>query len=87
MHLGCFSGKTALPTGQMVMEGVRRVAVNPRAYMFDRTDLLVPVPDEMRQDRGNGLQLMPYRIESHEGKLLSRLQFVPWLDGAGAIRV
>jgi hypothetical protein len=41
----------------------------------------------MRQDRGNGLQLMPYRIESPEGKLLSRLQFVPWLDGAGAIRV
>jgi hypothetical protein len=87
MHLGCFSGKTALPTGQMVMDGVRRVAVNPRAYMFDPADLLVPVPDEMRQDRGYGLQLLPYRIESQEGKLLSRLQFVPWLDGAAAIRV
>jgi hypothetical protein len=87
MHLGCFSGKTALPTGQMVMEGVRRVAVNPRAYMFDPTDLLIPVPDEMRQDRGYGLQLMPYRIETQEGKLLSRLQFVPWLEGGGAIRV
>jgi hypothetical protein len=87
MHLGCFSGKTELPTGQMVMEGVRRVAVNPRAYMFNPIDLLVPVPDEMRQDRGYGLQLLPYRIESQEGKLLSRVQFVPWLDGAAAIRV
>jgi hypothetical protein len=87
MHLGCFSGKTALPTGQMVMEGVRRVAVNPRAYMFNPTDLLVPVPDEMRQDRGYGLRLLPYRIESQEGKLLSRVQFVPWLDGAAAVRV
>ena len=87
MHLGCFSGKTALPTGQMVMEGVRRVAVNPRAYIFNSADLLVPVPDEMRQDRGYGLGLLPYRIESQEGKLLSRVQFVPWLDGAAAIRV
>jgi hypothetical protein len=87
MHLGCFSGKTALPTGQMVMEGVRRVAVNIRAYMFNLADILVPVPDEMRQDRGYGLHLLPYRIENQEGQLLSRLQFVPWLDGAAAIRV
>lgn len=86
MHLGCFSRKTSLPTNQMVMEGVPRIAVNVRAYMFDATDHLVPVPDEMRQDRGYGLQLMPYRVESQKGKLLSRVQFVPWLGGA-AIRV
>ena len=87
MHLGCFSGKTSLPTNQMVMEDVRRVAVNIRAYMFNLADLLIPVPDEMRQDRGYGLRLMPYRIESQKGELLSRVQFVPWLDGAAAIRV
>lgn len=86
MHLGCFSGRTALPTNQMVMEGAPRIAVNVRAYMFDATDHLVPVPDEMRQDRGYGLQLMPYRVESQKGDLLSRVQFVPWLGGA-AIRV
>jgi hypothetical protein len=87
MHLGCFSGKTTLPTGQMLMEGVRRVAVNIRAYMFDLTDLLIPVPDEMREDRGYGLRLIPYRVESREGELLSLVQFIPWLDGAAAIRV
>jgi hypothetical protein len=54
--------------------------------MFDARDLLVPVPDEMRQDRGYGLQLMPYRVEGQKGKLLSRVQVVPWLGGA-AIRV
>ncbi|WP_263350005.1 hypothetical protein [Acidicapsa acidisoli] len=86
MHLGCFSRKTSLPTNQMLMEGVPRIAVNIRAYMFDATDHLVPVPDEMRQDRGYGLQLMPYRVEDQKGKLLSRVQFVPWLGGA-AIRV
>jgi hypothetical protein len=86
MHLGCFSRKTSLPTNQMVMEGVPQIAVNVRAYMFDGTDHLVPVPDEMRQDRGYGLQLMPYRVESQRGELLSRVQFVPWLGGA-AIRV
>lgn len=86
MHVGCFSRKTSLPTSQMLMEGVPRIAVNVRAYMFDATDLLVPVQDEMRQDRGYGLQLMPYRVESQKGKLLSRVQFVPWLGGA-AIRV
>jgi hypothetical protein len=87
MHLGCFSGVTKLPTSQMVMEGVERVAVNTTAYMFNQADLLVPVPDRMRQDRGYGLELMPYRIESQDGKLLSRVQFVPWLEGAAAIRV
>lgn len=86
MHVGCFSRKTSLPTSQMVMGGIPRIAVNVRAYMFDATDLLVPVPDEMRQDRGYGLQLMPYRVEGQKGKLLSRVQFVPWLGGA-AIRV
>ena len=68
------------------MGGIPQIAVNVRAYMFDATDHLVPVPDEMRQDRGYGLQLMPYRIESQKGELLSRVQFVPWLGGA-AIRV
>jgi len=86
MHLGCFSRRTALPTNQMVMEGAPRIAVNVWAYMFDATDHLVPVPDEMRQDRGYGLQLMPYRVETQKGELLSRVQFVPWLGGA-AIRV
>jgi hypothetical protein len=86
MHLGCFSRKTSLPTNQMVMEGIPQIAVNVRAYMFDGMDHLVPVPDEMRQDHGYGLQLMPYRVETQEGKLLSRVQFVPWLGGA-AIRV
>jgi hypothetical protein len=86
MYLGCFSRKTSLPTNQMLMEGVLRIAVNVRAYMFDATDHLVPVPDEMTQDRGYGLQLMPYRVESQKGELLSRVQFVPWLGGA-AIRV
>ncbi len=86
MHLGCFSRKTSLPISQVVMEGVSRIAVNVRAYMFDATDHLVPVPDEMRQDRGYGLQLMPYRVESQKGELLSRIQFVPWLGGA-AIRL
>jgi hypothetical protein len=86
MYLGCFSRKTSLPTNQMVMEGVPQIALNVRAYMFDATDHLVPVPEEMRQDRGYGLQLMPYRVESQKGELLSRVQFVPWLGGA-AIRV
>jgi hypothetical protein len=87
MYLGCFSRKTSLPTNQMVTEGVPRIAVNVRAYMFDATDHLVPAPDWMNQDRGYGLQLLPYRVESQKGELLSRVQFVPWLDGGAAIRV
>jgi len=86
LHLGCLSRRTSLPTNEMVMGGIPQIALNVRAYMFDATDHLVPVPDEMRQDRGYGLRLMPYRIESQMGELLSRVQFVPWLGGA-AIRV
>ncbi len=86
LHLGCFSRRTSLPTNEMVMGGIPQIALNVRAYMFDATDHLVPVPEEMRQDRGYGLQLMPYRVESQKGELLSRVQFVPWLGGA-AIRV
>jgi len=55
--------------------------------MFDATDHLVPVPDWMSQDSGYGLQLLPYRVESPKGELLSRVQFVPWLDGGAAIRI
>ena len=54
MHLGCFFKKTVLPTNEMVMQDVSRVAVNVRAYMFNATDYLVAVPEEMRQDRGYG---------------------------------
>jgi len=87
MYLGCFSRKTSLPTNQMVMEGVPQIAVNVRPYMFDATDHLTQVPGWMSQDRGYGLQLLPYRVESQKGDLLSRVQLVPWLDGGAAIRV
>jgi len=86
MHLGSFHRRTALPTLDAVTEGVAQIAVNVRAYMFDATDHLIPVPDEMRQDSGYGLRLMPYRVESRAGKLLSRIQFVPW-PGGGAVRI
>lgn len=60
--------------------------MNVHAYMFDETDLLIPVPERMQQDRGYGLEQMPYRVENQKGELLSRVQFVPWPGGA-AIRV
>ena len=87
MHLGCFSRQTSLPTMQMATEGVSQLALNTHAYMFGAADHLIPVPDTMRQDRGYGLQLMPFRVENQKGELLSRVQFVPWRDCAAAIRV
>lgn len=65
------------------MEGVRRVAVNPRAYMFNPTDLLVPVPDEMRQDRGYGLQLLPLLEGFDPIRILQSLEEVSLLLQAG----
>jgi hypothetical protein len=86
MHLGCFATTASLPTNEMVTVGIPPSAVNTIAYMFNLAHFLVPAPDEMRQDSGYGLSLLPYRVEDQHGKLISRVQYVPWLDGA-AIRI
>lgn len=85
-HAQIFSPGTKLPDMKAVLDGVSQYGMNVGGYWFDMKSQLVPVPDEMRQDRGVGLRNLPFRIEDDKGKLLSHVLFVPWQDG-GAIRV
>lgn len=86
MHLEIFSPGIKLPEMKLVLDGVSQYGMNVGGYWFNRKSQLVPVPEEMRQDRGFGLTNLPFRIENDRGKLLSHVLFVPWQDG-GAIRI
>jgi hypothetical protein len=85
LHLGSYSPGTKLPDKEAV-EGVSSVGMTLGGYQFNLSRELVPVPDEMRTDKGAGLRNLPFRIESHSGELLSHVRFIPWQDG-GAVRV
>jgi hypothetical protein len=86
VHLQIFSPGTKLPDMKVVLDGVSQHGMNVGGYWFDRKSQLVPVPDEMRQDRGVGFKNLPFRIENDKGELLCHVVFVPWQHG-GAIRV
>lgn len=86
MHLQVFSPGTQLPDMQTVLKGVSQLGITLGGYQFNLNRQLVPVPDEMYVDRGVGLRNLPFRIEDKKGKLLSRVQFIPWQDG-GVVRV
>ncbi len=85
MHLEIFSPGVKLPQ-QEAVEGVSSMGMTLAAYQFNLKRELVPVPDEMRIDKGAGLRNLPFRIETRQGKLLSHVQFIPWQDG-GAVRM
>jgi hypothetical protein len=85
MHLQVFSPGIKLPN-EAAVEGVSRIGMNLGGYQFNLKRQLVPVPEEMRADKGAGLRNLPFRIESRKGELLSHVQFIPWQEG-GAIRV
>jgi hypothetical protein len=85
LHLEIYSPGTKLPH-KAVLEGTSQMGMTIGAYQFNLRGQLVPVPEEMRTDKGAGLRNLPFRIESREGKLQSHVQFIPWQEG-GAIRV
>ncbi len=85
MHLEIFSPGVKLPENAAV-EGVSSMGMTLGAYQFNLKRELVPVPDEMRMDRGAGLRNLPFRIETLKGELLSHVQFIPWQEG-GAVRI
>jgi hypothetical protein len=85
MHLESFSPGVKLPESAAV-EGVSSMGMTLGAYQFNLKRELVPVPDEMRMDKGAGLRNLPFRIETLKGELLSHVQFIPWQEG-GAVRI
>ena len=85
LHLQAFSPGTKLPN-KAAVEGISTVGMPLGAYQFNLKRQLVPVPEDMRIDKGAGLRNLPFRIESRDGKLLSHVRFIPWQEG-GAIRV
>lgn len=85
LHLQTFSPGVKLPNEEAV-KGISTIGMNLGGYQFNLKRELVPVPDEMRSDRGAGLRNLPFRIESRAGKLLSHVQFIPWQEG-GAVRI
>jgi hypothetical protein len=85
LHLQAFSPGVKLPNEDAV-QGISTMGMTLGAYQFNLKRQLVPVPDDMRTDKGAGLRNLPFRIESREGELLSHVQFIPWQEG-GAIRV
>ncbi len=85
MHLQVFSPGITLPD-KAAVEGIPTVGMTLGAYQFNLKRQLVPVPEEMRVDKGASLRNLPFRIESRKGELLSHVQFIPWQEG-GAIRM
>lgn len=85
MHLQLFSPGVKLPNDEAV-KGIPQLGINLTGYQFSLKGELVPVPDEMRSDKGTGLRNFPFRIESRTGELLSHVQFIPWQEG-GAVRI
>ncbi len=85
LHLQTFSPGTKLPN-EAAVEGISTMGMTLGAYQFNMKRQLVPVPKDMRVDKGAGLRNLPFRIESHKGDLLSHIQFIPWQEG-GAVRV
>jgi hypothetical protein len=66
MHLEIFSPGVKLPENAAV-EGVSSMGMTLGAYQFNLKRELVPVPDEMRMDRGASLRNLPFRIETLKG--------------------
>jgi hypothetical protein len=85
LHLQVFSPGVKLPQKEAV-EGISTMGMTLGAYQFNLKRQLVPVPEDMRVDKGAGLRNLPFRIESRNGELLSHVQFIPWQEG-GAVRV
>ena len=85
LHLEIYSPGAKLPH-KALLEGTSQMGMTLGGYQFNLRGQLVPVPEEMRADKGAGLRNLPFRIESREGKLQSHVQFIPWQEG-GAIRV
>ena len=85
LHLQTFSPGVKLPNREAVQD-ISMLGMTLGAYQFNLKGQLVPVPDEMRTDKGAGLRNLPFRIETRGGELLSHVQFIPWQEG-GVIRV
>jgi len=78
-HLAIFSPGAKVPNFNEILEGVPQQVMVISGYQYDLGGQLLPVPRQFYSDRY--LPPLPWRIENHQGKLLSTLQFLPWQDG------
>jgi hypothetical protein len=85
LQLQTFSPGVKLPNHE-ALQGISMLGMTLGGYQFNLKGELVPVPDEMRTDKGAGLRNLPFRIETRGGDFLSHVQFIPWQEG-GVIRV
>jgi hypothetical protein len=79
-HLGIFTPSADLPKFPEILEGTTKNSIILSGYQWDRTNNLVPVPPEFRNDRY--IPPQPYRIEGPNGEPLALLQYLQWRDGA-----
>ena len=79
-HLGIFTPSADLPKFPEILEGTTKNSIILSGYQWDRSNNLVPVPPEFRNDRY--IPPQPYRIEGPNGEPLALLQYLQWKDGA-----
>ncbi len=79
-HLSIFTPSADLPKFPEILEGTTKNAIILSGYQWDRSNNLVPVPPEFRNDRY--IPPLPYRIEGPKGEPLALLQYLQWKDGA-----
>jgi hypothetical protein len=79
-HLSIFTPSAGLPKFPDILEGTTKNAIILSGYQWDRSNNLVPVPPEFRNDRY--IPPLPYRIEGPKGEPLALLQYLQWKDGA-----
>jgi hypothetical protein len=79
-HLGIFTPSADLPKFPEILEGTTKNSIILSGYQWDRSNNLVPVPPEFRNDRY--IPPQPYRIEGPKGEPLALLQYLQWRDGA-----
>jgi len=79
-HLSIFTPSADVPKFPEILEGTTSHSIILSGYQWDRSNNLVTVPPEFRNDRY--IAPLPYRIEGPKGEPLALLQYLQWMDGA-----
>lgn len=84
-YLYLFHPGVGSPPYQKILKDMPSTGMSIAAFQFNLKGDLVPVPTSMRFDE---LFLFPlsFRAEDRQGKLLAKVQYLPWQDG-GVVRV
>jgi hypothetical protein len=83
-YLFFFSPGTKLPPYREILEGSPKIGMTIAPYQFNLKGELVPVPTQLSFNQFFAFPL-GFRAEDGKGKVLSKVQYMPWQDG-GVVR-